>query len=533
MMRRQVIAWLVWCTLLAVVTVVMRWARQDVDQSHAALTMLLIVVGGSAAAGRPLGFTLAAAGSCLIDYFFQPPFDLISINKPLDVVVLVAFLATAFVVTELLTRAREEATAAESRAREVESLARAGGESLRYADPREALASIAELSRASLGVAECVIVGLSHADDRPTSITSTAAGPHDVFLPAARQALARNALVWQGADGVLTESPMDSDASPAPITATVFVLPLRAEHRLVGALGIRADRLLHLDDARRRLLGAFGFYAALGLERARLVAAEALGERLREAHRAREEVFASVSHDLRTPLTTIKALAQAGVARGDDAAMSIAEQADRLAKMVGDLLDVSRLRTGTVALHPELNTAEDLIGAALRRTEGIRDGRELRASLDLQAPTLVGRFDFVHTLRALGNLLDNAIRHAPPAGVVEIGCERQDAWLVFTVADRGPGIATNERERIFDAFYRPAQSAPDAGHPGLGLAIARSLARIQGGDVSFTPRDGGGSIFALRLPSAELDLLEGGFDAPAEESFVDSADEADPVTRNS
>ena len=83
--------------------------------------------------------------------------------------------------------------------------------------------------------------------------------------------------------------------------------------------------------------------------------------------------------------------------------------------------------------------------------------------------------------------------------------EREGGWLLFTVADRGGGVASDERDRIFEAFYRPADATPDVGHAGLGLSIARSLAQLQGGTVSYRPRDGGGSIFELRLPAADVD----------------------------
>ena len=237
----------------------------------------------------------------------------------------------------------------------------------------------------------------------------------------------------------------------------------------------------------------------------RLMAEAAQAEMLRETQRAKDQIFASVSHDLRTPLTTIKVLAQSGAARGEPSSIAIAEQADRLARMVADLLELSRLRTGGLAIAPELNTADDLIGAALRQAEGMLDGRRVDVHLDFDAPTLVGRFDFVHTLRIVGNLLDNALRHTPPQGIVELRAERHGGWLVISVADRGEGVAPHEQDRIFESFYRPASAPPDAGHAGLGLSIARTLAEVQGGTVTYRSRPGGGSIFELRLPAADVD----------------------------
>jgi two-component system sensor histidine kinase KdpD len=196
--------------------------------------------------------------------------------------------------------------------------------------------------------------------------------------------------------------------------------------------------------------------------------------------------------------------------RGETSSIAIAEQADRLARMVGDLLEVSRLRAGGITLTPELNTAEDLFGAVLRQAEGTLNGRQVDVKIDFDSPALVGRFNFVHTLRIVGNLLDNALRYTPDGGSVELRAERENGWLVLSVEDRGHGVAPGEQERIFEAFYRPADATPDAGHAGLGLSIARSLATVQGGTVSYEPREGGGSRFLLRLPAADVDDMSVG-----------------------
>ena len=134
-------------------------------------------------------------------------------------------------------------------------------------------------------------------------------------------------------------------------------------------------------------------------------------------------------------------------------------------------------------------------------------GRQLDVQIDFESPALVGRFDFVHTLRIVGNLLDNALRHTPEGGTVKVSAERDERWLVIAVADRGAGVAAGEQERIFESFYRPADATPDAGHAGLGLSIARTLADLQGGSVVYKAREGGGSIFELRLPAADVDEM--------------------------
>ncbi len=507
--HRQPVAWVVWALLLAAVTAAMLQARGEIDLAHVSLTMLLVVLGGSIGGGRALGFTLSALCILLINYYFQSPFGLFTVNKPFDWVVLLNFLATSFVATELLTRARQQADAAEARASEVEALSRLGAESLQYATAEEALSVIADQVRRAMGADACSIVPLEWLT------RSSPAGPdghadtvtHTQEREATSRTLATGHPVILSATHGLIEHPTAdiSTSTTALISTRLMALPLRAEERIIGVLTVRGEHPLVLDAPRRRLLAAMAYYAALGIERMRLMAEAAQAETLRETQRAKDQIFASVSHDLRTPLTTIKVLAQSGAARGEPSSIAIAEQADRLARMVGDLLELSRLRTGGLTLAPELNTADDLVGAALRQSEGMLDGRRVDVHLDFDTPALVGRFDFVHTLRIVGNLLDNALRHTPSHGTVELRAERDGGWLVISVADRGDGVVPHEQERIFESFYRPSSATPDAGHAGLGLSIARTLAEVQGGTVTYRSREGGGSIFDLRLPAADVD----------------------------
>ncbi len=360
--RRRYEAAAVWSLILAVVTIVLYQTRGDTDQAHVVLVYLLVVLGGSMSGGRWVGFGLAAVAFLLIDLFFQVPYNRLTVEKPLDWVVLVAFLVASGVATELLALAQAEA-----------------------------------------------------------------------------------------------------------------------------------------DEARRRA----DEVAALSVERERLMREAEHAEALREADRMKDMVLASLSHDLRTPLTAIKALAQDSRQRGDENAAIIEEQADRLTRFVGDLLDLSRLNTGTLLLRVEENTAEDLVGAAIRNVAALTSGRTITPVIDTSAPALVGRFDFVHSLRILSNLLENALRYAPPGSDVEIGVRADGAMLEFWVADRGPGVPSGERDRIFELFYRAQGQPPDAGRSGLGLSIARRLAQSQGGSLEYEDRPGGGALFLLRLPAAE------------------------------
>jgi two-component system sensor histidine kinase KdpD len=462
---------------MVIATVVMVHVREQIDQVHVVLVYLLIILGASTAGGRLLAFPLAGVGFLLIDYYYQRPYGEISSGKPLDWLALISYLLTAGVATHLLVRAQTEAEESRRRAVEVASLARLGSETLSVGRAEDALAHIADVIRTTLGMSRCAIS--ASADDGPAA-TSEARRDQSMI------------------------SPVD------PVEK--ILIPLAVQGRMVGTLRLENDTPVSLDPAQRRFLDAITYYAALALDRVRLVAEAEHAEALREAGRLKDIVLASVSHDLRTPLTTIKALAQSEALQGNESAAAIEEQADRLTRLVSDLLDLSRLKGGGFAAKAELNTADDLVGAAVRQTKGLFANRPLRTVIDLASPTLVGYFDFSQSLRVLCNLLENALRYSPGGECVELAARRDGDMLVFSVSDRGPGVDPADVDRIFEPFYRSHASPPDAGRAGLGLSIARTLAELQGGRVEYVRRPGGGSIFSLRLPATELraDALEQG-----------------------
>lgn len=243
------------------------------------------------------------------------------------------------------------------------------------------------------------------------------------------------------------------------------------------------------------------FVAAELLYRARAErAAVERAEALREADKLKDALLASLSHDLRTPLTTIKGLAHELQSIGDERTLIIEEQADRLNRLVTDLLDVARLDGGALPLDIQVNAADDLLGAVVQHVSSRPDQNRLKVTLDDPSELSLGRFDFVHSLRILTNLVDNALKYAPIETSVEVSSGLDNGEIIFRVADRGSGIPSSERNRIFTPFYRPDGRNPDAGSAGLGLSIARRLAEAQNGSLNYREREGGGSVFELRLP---------------------------------
>jgi len=446
----------------------------------------------------------------LFDWYFLPPYGTLNVRNPLDWLVLAAFLFTSGVATQLLDRARREAESARLRASDVDRLATLGAETLNAGRPEDALVAVADVIRARVVLDHCAV----HSDGKVYGSDPPVANGGLVAW-----VLERGMDVAVLSDGTTHAAatrgrPVLDDALTPGLRIVSLLRPLLVRDRVVGVLvADRADGL-ELDAPRRGILDALGFYAALGVERVRLDAEARHAAALRAADQLKDAVLASVSHDLRTPLTTIKALAHelaADAAPDDDRAITIEEEADRLNRFVGDLLDLSRAQAGSQAgaqaggppARPDLNEAEDLVGVALRQAAGSLGSHEVTVSFDPEHPVLIGRFDFRDTLRALVNLLENAAKYAPPASPITLEVRRVGETIAFRVADRGPGVPTAEAERIFAPFYRPPGTAPDVGGAGLGLSIARSLAVGQGGTLTYAPRPGGGSLFTLSVPAVE------------------------------
>jgi two-component system sensor histidine kinase KdpD len=235
--------------------------------------------------------------------------------------------------------------------------------------------------------------------------------------------------------------------------------------------------------------------------------AEEEAETLRRTDRLKDALLASVSHDLRTPLTTIKGIANE-IARGGDPtrAYVIEEEADRLTAIVADLLDLSQLAAGEMVVRATVNTADDVVGAALQRVESAFSERRIGTVLEGEWTQLVGRFDFVHTMRILTNLIENAAKYAPPDAAITLRVSREGGVLRFAVEDGGSGIAEDERERIFEPFVRGERATRGIRGTGLGLSIARRLAEVQGGRLDYFPSDARPSRFVLSLPAADMTL---------------------------
>jgi two-component system sensor histidine kinase KdpD len=297
---------------------------------------------------------------------------------------------------------------------------------------------------------------------------------------------------------------MGTDTLPG--AAAVYV-PLRGSQAVLGVLGVRPQAsLLPLTPDHMDLLETLASQAASALERVRL-AGDAEGARVEaEAERLRSTLLSSVSHDFRTPLAAITGAASGllgdasltGETRAD-LARTIYEEAERLNRLVANLLDMTRLESGSLRLRKEWHSLEELVGAAAGRIEKLLAGRRLRVTLPPDLPLV--SVDAVLIEQLLFNLLENAVRHTPPDTTIAVMAAAREGELLVSVANDGPALPPGDEERIFDKFYRRPAPAPGGTGVGLGLAIGRAIVKAHGGRIWAENLPARGVAFRFALPA--------------------------------
>jgi two-component system sensor histidine kinase KdpD len=226
-----------------------------------------------------------------------------------------------------------------------------------------------------------------------------------------------------------------------------------------------------------------------------------------ETEQMRSSLLSAVSHDLRTPLASITGAASTLRNQEDkldpatrrDLLDSIAEEAERLSRLVSNLLDMTRLESG-VELRRDYYPLEEIVGSVLHRMDHRLARRQVITSLPQTLPLVYA--DDVLLGQLLVNLIENAVKYTPESAPIELVAEAADDAVALEVRDRGPGFAAGEQERIFEKFYRGRADGERSG--GLGLAICRAIAQAHGGTIRAANRAGGGAVFRVRLPAKAL-----------------------------
>jgi two-component system sensor histidine kinase KdpD len=450
--RRRVLGAGVALIALSSLTMVLTVLRDRVALSSILLVYLLAVVAIAAVGGLWPALFGALASSILINWYFTPPIHTWTIAEPVNLFAIFVFVAVAAVVSGLVDRAARARAEAQHATAEAEALARMAGWLLTEDDP---LPGLVDHVRATFGLEA---VSVLRQDDAGWSAEATA-----------------------GADPPMV--PQDGSET----------LDLGEDVSLV----IRGPRL---PAEARRVLAAFVAQLSIAV-RARTLEQEAEdAAELVEVNELRAAILAAVSHDLRTPLSSVKAavssLRQRDVAwTAEETAeflATIEEETDRLTSLVGNLLDASRIQTGSLRLVRQRVGLDEVVPKALA---SLPDGGR---GIEVDVPETLPRVDVDAALleRAIANIAANARMHAPPATPIRIFGSAANGRVELRVVDRGPGIPAEARERVFEPFQRLGDR-PAGDGVGLGLAVARGFVEAMGGQIDMEETPGGGLTMVL------------------------------------
>ncbi|MCI0361961.1 MAG: sensor histidine kinase KdpD [Planctomycetaceae bacterium] len=317
-----------------------------------------------------------------------------------------------------------------------------------------------------------------------------------------------------------------------PSVPSLFV-PLSAASGIVGVLGVRpAGGVKRLMPDHQRLIETVASQLALAVERIQ-TAESAKGAQLKlEQERLRSALLSAVSHDLRTPLAAIagagSSLAESGHAMPAETRRELAEsivaESERLNRLVGNLLDMTRLEAGSMELARDWHPIDELIGGVLQRLRGLLGQRRVVVEAGPTLPLV-----FVDELlfhQVLANLLENAIRYTDDGGEIHLAAGLREGEIWLEIADNGRGLAPGDEERVFEKFYRGADQPARTG-TGLGLAICRGIVELHGGTITARNGPGGGAAFRLELPQPQAPALppleEASMSSPPRRKTIDAA----------
>ena len=432
----------------------------------AASLFVLAVVAASVFGGIWAGIGSSLLGFLALNYFFTEPVHTLRVHNRDDVVALAVFLVVALMVGWVVARAVAERDRATRREREARLLNLFATKALSGEPLDRVLDDLAAALVDALRLVSCSIH--AEAAGRTFDVHRTRPGA----VEAGRSEVAISS--GEHAFGTLTAATESQDGSPP-------------------------------ED--RRLLQAAASQIAAGLERARLDAEIAAARLEAETSQARAALFSSVTHDLRTPLASITAsassLLEPGVPFTDDQARdllrTILEEAERLNRLVGNLMDLSRMRAGALTPDRVAVPVGDVIASVLARLAHHLAGRPVRVMVRDDVPPVP--IDVVQLDQVVTNLIENAMRYSPPGSEIAISAIRWERWVEVRVSDHGPGIPTEDREAVFQEFYRRDVDGRKAG-TGLGLSIARAVIAAHDGSMWVETTPGGGATIGFRLPLA-------------------------------
>jgi two-component system sensor histidine kinase KdpD len=465
------------CVSLAIIAAITAFYRHvlHVNQTTAALTFLLAILAVSALWGAAVSVVISVVAMLAFNYFFLPPVGTLTIADPQNWVALAAFLVTSITGSQLSARVREQADEAKRGRREVERLYR--------------------FSRQLLG--EGNVIQLMNAI--PDYIVRTfEAGAAELFLPQ-KEKFYRSGFGVSHIDEERIKTAFVNDEVIIDADKNEYVAPVRLGVRAIGAIGISGATLS------RQTLEAVGTLVAIAIERARAVEQLGQTEAERQGEQLKSALLDSITHDFRTPLTSIKAAATslleggaANAGQEHELLNIINEECDRLNHLIEEAGEMARLEAGEITLELGPVDVEDLIQAALKHCKVAVSARSVEVRIAPNLPPI--HADPERTKEALVQLIDNANQYSPKDQPVTISAEQSGDSVIISVSDQGPGIDEFEQTMIFDKFYRGKDQRYLVRGTGMGLPIAKALITAQRGTISVTSQLGHGSVFSVTLP---------------------------------
>lgn len=468
------------------------------DRTFERVDLGVIYLSAVLAAGVLYGLrpALAAATVAFLTYnflFLQPKFSF-AIGSPTDVLTLIVFWAVALTTGFLAGRVREQARAAQRRASAVSALLAASQRLTGVGDRTTAARILAEQTAAAAGAGAVVLLPIND------ELTLVAGAPTKATLDAEAMAAARWA--WEKGE------PAGHGTGTLPQARWTF-RPLQGVRDRAGVAGIEAAALAPGSDEEKLALALLD-QGAVAVERADLAGQAVETETLRRTDRFRGALMNSVSHDLRTPLSTVLGASTTLIDLGDkltpavraDLLLSIREEAERLSRYVGDLLDMTRLEGGGLNIRADWVDVRDVLNAAGKRVA--RRLGERKMTRDFPAQLSLVMVDQGLLEQALVNILENAVAYSPDGSTVELAAYEDRGSVVISIEDEGKGIPTAELERVFDKFRRMEEPSDRTKGAGLGLAIAKGFVEAMNGRIAAASpiMDGKGTRILISLPKA-------------------------------
>jgi two-component system sensor histidine kinase KdpD len=432
----------------------------------------------------------AVASVAAVDYFFVPPFFTFAVADLRHALTFLVMLIVGIIVSALAERVRSQAAAATRR----EALARALYELERELTSAQGSRRVIEVGARELAkIMDTEVTVFMPGPDAEVAVAhSTAPGDR----------VDREVSIAQWVWAHQREAGLGTDTLPS---STSLYVPLVASGGIVGVLGLRprASEQFGAIQERRRV-DTFAARVAQALERAMLAEQTERARRDVEAEQLRSTLLSSVSHDLRTPLAVITGCASTllqapevmDAATRQELTRNILEESERLNRLIRNLLDMTRLESGAVKVKRDLQSCEEVVGAALHRLESRIARRDIKVQIPSDLPLIP--FDAVLIEQVLINLLENALKYAE--GEIEIRASKGHSEVSIEVSDRGPGIPAGQEARIFEKFQRAAGDRGPAG-VGLGLTICRAIVASHGGRIWAKNREGGGATLTFALPT--------------------------------